>query len=160
MKAKQFIFLGLALVLPIAIFIFLKTFGRNEFNVPPLFTDSVPSIGTGCGLEVSAPYRILPGELDLLKITIDSLACVSFLKDGSRDPLRRVREEYKLEPVEFHQLEQTAYQQKKECIFLLAEPFDVALVDSKGRIRGQYSSQQREEVDRLITEIAIILRKY
>jgi hypothetical protein len=160
MKAKQFIVLGLALLLPIAIFIFLKTFGRNEFKVPPLFTDSVPPIGEGCGLEVSAPYRILPGELDLLKISIDSLACVAFMKEGSRDPLARVREEYETAPIQFFPLDENAYRQKKECIFLLTEPFDVALVDSNGRIRGQYNSLERDDIDRLITEIAIIFRKY
>jgi hypothetical protein len=42
----------------------------------------------------------------------------------------------------------------------LAEPFDAVLVDSKRRIRGQYDLKDRDEVDRLITEVAIIFKQY
>jgi len=48
----------------------------------------------------------------------------------------------------------------KTCIFLLKKPYDVVLIDRKGLIRGQFVSDNREEIDRLITEVDIILKKY
>jgi hypothetical protein len=50
--------------------------------------------------------------------------------------------------------------QRKKCVFLLKEPFDLVMVDRAGVIRGQYTSNDREEVDRLIMEITIILKRY
>ncbi len=48
----------------------------------------------------------------------------------------------------------------KNCIFFLYNPFDLVLLDSKGMIRGQYESASREEMDRLLTELSIILKQY
>ena len=39
-------------------------------------------------------------------------------------------------------------------------PANVVLVDSEKRIRGYYSIGSREEVDRLILELQILLSKY
>jgi hypothetical protein len=36
----------------------------------------------------------------------------------------------------------------------------VALVDHKNRIRGYYDGKDRDEVDRLIVEMKIILKQY
>ena len=47
--------------------------------------------------------------------------------------------------------------QLKECVFLLNESYDMVLVDKYGFIRGQYLSSDRDELDRLIMEVAIIL---
>jgi hypothetical protein len=43
---KKFIFLILTLAIPVSIFLFLKIFGNNEFEVPVLFEDGLP----GCGI--------------------------------------------------------------------------------------------------------------
>jgi hypothetical protein len=50
--------------------------------------------------------------------------------------------------------------QRSACIFLLKAPYDVVMIDRKGLIRGQFVSDNREEIDRLMTEIDIILKKY
>lgn len=159
MKPKQVILLSIALLMPVAVFLFLKGFGKNEFTVPPMFTDSSPTLSSACIEEITLPYAIPPAELQGAGIGSDSLSCVSFHNDKEKDPLSRVKNEYAGYPVRFYQPEQLDAQ-KKECVFLLQEPFDVALVDRKGRIRGQYNSTRRDEIDRLITEIAIIFKKY
>ena len=48
----------------------------------------------------------------------------------------------------------------QECILLMKEGTSVALVDHKNRIRGYYDGRDRDEVDRLIVEIKIILKQY
>lgn len=159
MKLKQVILLSIALLMPVAVFLFLKGFGRNEFTVPALFTDSLPHLSPACRGEIALPYFIPASEMQLAGISSDSLSCISFYKSTGRDPLSRVKNEYEGYPIRFYQGEQLD-PKKRECVFLLQEPFDVALVDRRGRIRGQYNSTRRDEIDRLITEIAIIFKKY
>ena len=159
MKTKQIILLSIALLMPVAVFLFLKGFGRNEFIVPAMFTDSLPSRSAACTEEITLPYAISKTELENAGISADSLVCVYFNGQADKDLLSRVRNEYTGYPIRFYDGAQMS-EQKKECVFLLQEPFDVALVDSKGRIRGQYNADKRDEMDRLITEIAIIFKKY
>jgi hypothetical protein len=47
----------------------------------------------------------------------------------------------------------------KDCVFLLHDPYDIVLFDKQGFIRGQYYSGDRDEIDRLILELSIILNK-
>ena len=47
-----------------------------------------------------------------------------------------------------------------ECTLLLNPTLDLVLLDGKKRIRGQYNSNERDEVDRLMTELDIILKRY
>ena len=82
-----------------------------------------------------------------------------YFGDPNATFINRVLTRYKDDPVGYRVLGKAESTQMK-CIFILEEPFDVALVDNKGRIRGQYNSADREEVDRLITELAILIRKY
>ena len=145
--------------MPVVIFLFLKGFGKNEFNVPPMFTDAMPARSSNCTDDIALPYFISNAELQNAGISVDSLACVSFADVNGKDPLSRVKNQYNSYPLRFFGSEHLS-SEKRECVFLLQEPFDVALVDSKGRIRGQYNSSRRDEIDRLITEIAIIFKKY
>jgi protein SCO1/2 len=52
---KKFIFLILTLAIPVSIFLFLKIFGNNEFEVPVLFEDGLPECG-----DSGQPHRITP----------------------------------------------------------------------------------------------------
>jgi hypothetical protein len=161
-KGKQLILLFIALLLPACIFIFLKMFGRNEFDVTPLFIAEAPSLPAHCA-PVKAPYTLsetirqqLPfGQSDLVLVAFDTH------RPESKSQLQRVQENYG-ERVHFQTIrsEEEYYQQWRECIFLLQEPFDLVLVDRKGYIRGQYVSHNRDQVDRLLTEVAILLKQY
>jgi len=48
----------------------------------------------------------------------------------------------------------------RECILLMPPRTSVVLLDRQGRIRGYYDGSERDEVDRLIVEIKIIIRNY
>ena len=58
MTSKKTIFLILALILPVAIFIFLKLFGRNEFNVPPRYQQEEIAAPANCDFQYPVPYSL------------------------------------------------------------------------------------------------------
>jgi len=160
---KQLIYLAIALILPGSVFVFLKMFGKNEFAVEPLYATVAPEVPAGCS-SVTVPYHVPDNIVGQLNFLHDSLVLVVF---GSPtfygvNQLKRVDEQYKTDPL--HQFvignDDPRIASWKKCIFFLKEPFDLVLVDRKGVLRGQYISKDREDVDRLLTEITIILKKY
>lgn len=160
---KKSIFLFLALVLPVLIFVFLKFFGKNEFAVKPLFVESAPEISEGC-LPVSLPYRVGDSILQQLAFEQDSLVLVLFGEpnDEAKIQINRILEEPStggIRIIRFPAMGERVTQWKK-CVFFLKEPLDLVLVDKTGLIRGQYTCGDREEIDRLLMEITIILKKY
>ncbi|MGC3947651.1 MAG: hypothetical protein QM762_24635 [Chryseolinea sp.] len=48
----------------------------------------------------------------------------------------------------------------RRCVFFLDSVKDVVMLDHRGAIRGQYTAADRDEMDRMLTEITIILKKY
>lgn len=162
MKQKT-IFLFLAFVLPIAIFIFLKLFGRNEFVVHPLFFDKMPESVEGCPSVTSLPYHIPDSVGDQLSISQDSLSVIFFgeMERESNNQYKRVEDETLGDPVHVIRLSDNArFTYWQHCVFFLKDSLDVVTVDKNGIIRGQYVSADREDIDRLLTEITIILKKY
>ena len=160
---KKIIYLFLALLLPVFVFLFLKFFGKNEFAVQPLFQDAAPDPQAGCA-PIKSPYHIPDSVVQKLNFGSDSLILIWF---GERDwevvkQSYRVSEQFKHDPVRqiFASLKYQKNQESRKCIYLLRKPYDVVLVDSKGLIRGQFVSDNREEIDRLMTELDIILKKY
>jgi hypothetical protein len=163
MKGKQLIFLLIALVLPGCVFVFLKIFGKNEFAVEPLYNAVAPEVPAGCS-PVTVPYQVPDSIVKQLDFRQDSLVLVA-LGDLTADgitQLKRVDEEYSTDPIRQTVIGSSDPRMSfwKQCIFFLKEPFDLVLVDREGALRGQYSSNDREDVDRLLTEITIILKKY
>lgn len=159
MKGKKFLLLFLALLLPICIFVFLRMFGKNQFDVPALFVESVPDHTSGCQGVYSLPYVVADSTFDRLGIKRDSLICIFFPAREEVNGLHRVKDKYASSALSWRILDPNENEQIRTCIFMLKEPFNVALVDKEGIIRGQYASSQRDEIDRLITEIEILLIK-
>lgn len=163
MQGRKNLYLFIALLLPICVFIFLKIFGKNEFAVAPLFVDVMPETQPGCST-IALPYHTPDSIIHRLDFRNDSLVLVSFgelTKEGVNQ-LKRVEEQTQTDRI--HRLHISSsdnrYTTWKNCIFFLKEPFDLVLVDRKGVIRGHYTSNDLDEADRLITEITIILKKY
>ena len=156
-------YLFIALLLPVFVFLFLKFFGKNEFAVQPLFQDAAPEPQPGCK-PVAFPYHIPDSVLNQLNFDNDTLLLIWFgkLKPEGEIQVRRISSEFKNDPIGqmFLTGNEWKMQQRRACIFLLKDPYDVALVDRKGQIRGQFVSDNREEMDRLMTEMDIILKKY
>ena len=162
MNLKKPILLFLALLFPACVFVFLKFFGKNEFVVPPLYTDEYPEGMKECGVTITLPYHIPQDVKSSLIFSQDSLILVHFgeLSTNSEKQLERVSNEFgkaiKLQLMQASDSERRL----KECVFFLKDRYDLVVVDRAGLIRGQYISGDREEVDRLLMELAILFKKY
>ena len=162
MNLKKAILLFLALLFPACIFLFLKFFGKNEFAVPPLYTDSVPEAAKACGVSVALPYHIPDHVKAPLFLSQDSLVLIHFgeLNSGAENQLERVSNEYGKDIKLQLMPASDSTMHLKHCVFFLKDRYDLVLVDHAGLIRGEYISDDREEVDRLLTELAILNKKY
>ena len=160
MKSRQLLLLLIALLFPSCIFIFLKIFGKNRFDVPPMFVDAVTQSAGACDVNYQFPYQVADSVLKHVGLEENHALYVYFDSGESERVFTRVEDRYKNDPVAGTHLDPERDAFLKQCIFLLEEPFNAVLVDRNGVIRGQYDLHERDEVDRLITEIAILLEKY
>jgi len=173
---RKGLLLFLALLLPVAIFLFLHFFGKNEFDVPVLFqtADELPA---DCEIDQHFPYKVKSTAVDATggyvvlfasgistKVFEDALFQISRLNDefGKNAPRLIVlkRKEDKL-PVTKNEviLDTDQYTNEQKCIFL-AETHRLVLVDADGHIRGLYPNASLKEIDRLILELKIIFKQY
>ena len=156
MNFKKVVILFVGLALPITIFLFLKIFGENKFEVAALFQTQLPENISDCQ-GISVPYRIRPETVANFLRDDDQLGVVIIEQDLAR--LSRITDQFNDDPINVKQIDSIASVPLKKCVFLLHEPYDVVLFDRQGNIRGQYFSGERDEIDRLILEITIILNK-
>jgi hypothetical protein len=180
MKGKKVVYLIVALALPALIFVFLKYFGENQFEVEPLFPEGVSGIPVDCPeAPAGKPYRI-PEKilLDLKWNPNDSLLLVYIGSSQHSNLLMRIVSNFESQKVQIVKILHASepvntsgeqgwvmvpdetLRQWINCFLFLKKPNDLVLVDHQRRIRGYYASQNRDEVDRLITEVAIILKHY
>jgi len=84
--------------------------------------------------------------------------------DEIKKQIMRIEEEFSTDPVSVEWMNgnegnRDAYYVKM-CLFLMPEELSVVLLDGEGRIRGQYDGSSLEDMDRLMVEMKIILKKY
>ena len=162
MKLKSVI-LFLSLILPVLIFLFLRQFGKNEFAVEPLYATTLPDVGEDCSTTVVLPYHVPDTIRTQLGIQKNGLVVLVFgeLEKDAQHELARLEGKFTKDEVTVLPIAVSGKEQFwKDCVFFMKKPTDIALVDYAGTIRGQYESREREEIDRLITEATIILKKY
>lgn len=179
MKVLKLILLLLALALPVLIFMFLKFFGKNEFAVEPLYQEGAPVV-EGCVQPPQGAYTIQTELLSNLGWSEQDSLTLFYVANQSTgaEAWGRIRENFTPEELPivkiaaagtlkdsalnevFVHVPSDSLQTLKRCFLFLQEPYDLLLVDSKRRIRGHYPLNNREEIDRLIMEIEIILKKY
>lgn len=185
MNLKKLIVLFLAMLLPVIIFIFLKSFGKNEFEVAPLFRENA-SIPVRCqSYDYTFPYVIPDSVTSALAFASDSLLLV--VTDDTNPENRkkisaqvtRILNEFKKEitrityiknaetpntvsdkRVMFLNVETEKFQTYRDCIFLMSEKQNAIILDAHGKIRGQYDLTDLDDADRLIMEMKIILKQY
>lgn len=161
---KKLVFLFLALLLPVCIFLFLKIFGKNEFDVAPLYEQGVTGAHPLCNLTYPSPYVLPDSVMKLISRGNDApLVLLNF--SGAETVLQRVYDEVSENEVKTVQAQALALRDEelsflKNCVLLLKDPDDVVLIDDQKRIRGYYQGSSREEIDRLLIELSIILKKY
>ena len=169
---KKVLYLFLALLLPGLIFVFLKYQGKNEFTVPIFYEEGI-TIPGGCGFPDS--MRVFsfdkPGRIDsALRILwkMDKEVNVLVFPDAKLDFNKikiAIDEEMGEDQVWFYEANSLTRDMQglewlKKCEFLMKDPFQSALIDKQGRIRGYYDLRKRDEVDKLRVELKILLKKY
>jgi hypothetical protein len=161
---KKLIFLFVAFLLPGLIYTFLKMFGSNTFAVAPLFQDEV-TVPAGCP-EVRAPY-LLPENLFTVLSSAssqDSLVLIFYKIDEARlgataGNINEIEKNISAGKDGVQLIKINTDTLNLKCRLLIGPSIDIVLLDRE-RIRGQYTSTDRDEVDRLSTELDIILKKY
>jgi hypothetical protein len=154
---RKILFLSLALLLPVIVFLFLKTFGRNQFDIPVYHTDSVEFVA-GCDRRFEAPYVIADSVASEIRWQGNEATLISFAEIPS-EGLMRLKEDFEPSQLQIVSINKSEFARFK-CAFLVSEKFNAVLVDSKKQIRGYYQLTTREEADRLLMEISILLKDY
>jgi hypothetical protein len=181
MKGKKIIILLLTFVLPISIFIFLKTLGKNEFAVEPLHQEGIIETSADCELQYSAPYTVPESILKDIRWTEENNLTLYLFANSTFDELaisNQLSEKYNAKELKSYKLSNdtivtsapnifiavtlsaSAKMQLQTCYFMLAANTNAVLIDQQRRIRGYYNLLEREDIDRLMVEIEIILKKY
>jgi hypothetical protein len=163
MSRKKALFLFLALLLPVCIFLFLKFFGKNQFDVAPLYQADLPE--ASCGIRYVAPYVLPDSVMQLVNEGNKHIPLFIVNFSTSDAGLNRVLEEVTPEEVRIVRasnlsLDPTALTFIRDCVLLMKPTFDLVLIDNQHKIRGYYKTTDREEIDRLLVELEIILKKY
>lgn len=154
MKGKKLIYLFLALALPGLIYVFLRQFGRNEFDLQVYYREDVPV--TSCDKTLPIPY-LIPDSVLAKPLKVANL----FYLEGDSETesnLNRLSDEISAE------LYYTKKVERRDdvlgCALALKEPWTVVMIDSMRQIRGYYAPSTREEFDRLKMEMDILLKRY
>lgn len=175
-KKLKFTYLFLALLLPGVVFVFLKMFGENEFTIPIYYQSSDLGRGSQCADPPKIPYSVS----DKSNVPLGIITVVSFEADASLEiaretsnQLNRMIEAYKdqieVVSVSFIQagdkaqtliLDSVTYSNERSCNFLIPKDSSIVLVDSYKRIRGYFIGHSLKDMDRLKTELKILLEDY
>jgi hypothetical protein len=161
---KKVLFLFLALLLPVAIFIFLKIFGRNEFQVSVRHAAGTIQVPASCQFDYPTPYQVADSIITGLNLNRKDSLFVFYFDASLETAMNRVTIEFEGAPVTIvSPMDVRRHMDPRlvrECVLLMPEDSSVALVDHARRVRGYYEGRERDEVDRLMVEIKIILKQY
>ncbi len=158
MNITKGILLFCALLLPISIFLFLKFFGKNQFEVSLPYKSGVAEKPVGCDFEYASPYLIADSVFG--QISADSETPLYVLNFSTAQRVIEERIASEATPSEVTIKSPNFNDEIKKCVLLTKPPYDVVLVDNQRQIRGYYVANNREDLDRLLIEISIILKKY
>ena len=196
-KGFKLIILFITIALPVAIFLFLKHYGENRFDIPIYYQEENAVMDADCGI-ISFPYIVprfetfTPDSLILPKIELADINLFSILPNEKaiRKTLNQIDRltatfsqsqvkffllkicDIKLPSLEKYEniLDHQGIFNFVKCGLLVQAYFDITnekkyfaagyavLVDRDRRIRGYYEISDREEVDRIISEIDILLK--
>ena len=163
---KKIVYLFLALLLPGLVFLFLKKFGKNEFALPTYYQHGVDSLNTICGTVYAQPYQLPDSVLQKTGWQQRPASLFVFQKDAMTDKeFKRLfdsfeQQQFQVLEVNPKKMGDSVYTRWSSCVFMVSASRNVVLVDSEKRIRGYYAIGSREETDRLILEMEILLKKY
>ena len=171
--------LVVTLALPALIFIFLKLFGENTFEVPIYHTNGVDQNVEGCSFP-SGQYHVDPSQMPEEARLQGKISVVAFVADRKvLNQLDRVDQSFSHKSLQIlnicdsttitelgggssgslRQLYLNSHKHRQliRCGFVAENDRQLVLVDQLSRIRGYYLAEDWEEIDRLILEIKILL---
>ena len=189
-KTKS-IFLVLIILLPVVIFLFLKSFGNNQFDIPVYYQNGViDTLDSNCGRSTAIPYLVntkpasqvvhkiyhfeksVTGELEFRLQELERIQnaigsnngvlLFSFLNNPSitKRAFEKFDDRINYDPTfwSIRPVNPATYLVFKNCELVMDDIDDrVVLVDNQEQIRGYYDITDREETDRLIVEIKILI---
>lgn len=157
---KKTALLFLALLFPAVIFVFLKFFGKNEFDVPLLHTDGVGQVQGNCTQYSYAKPYIVPDSIFSKFNFSGKLLMINFGSSGAK--LEKIVSKFAdagLQSITSAQAN-TLTAETKDCALLIQKPATIVLIDDRRQIRGYYDGSDRDEIDRLEAEVIILLKQY
>ncbi len=157
--SRKFIYLFLALLLPGLIFVFLRKFGKNEFNIPVYYETGVTDAPAACGNH-PIPYRVADSVLGVIRTTNKPMLVVADSSTDVKRNLARLKSELNDSFSVVFPESDSRWESWLDCAFLLQKPWTTVLIDEQGQIRGYYTPATREETDRLSAELRILLKQY
>lgn len=177
-KTIKWVFLFLLIALPVAIYFFLQAFGENKFAIPILYMNGIENRADGCP-EVLDQYYVprLTDYDTTLEGTSSEIVIYNLGRVKESDQLLKsnnlvmLNEKMNIWPrVGFFDANE-----KSEWLFNFAKcglnlevsfsddslllNDNLVLIDSERKIRGYYNVLERQEIDRMITEIEILLKE-
>ncbi|TRX61738.1 hypothetical protein FNH22_02875 [Fulvivirga sp. M361] len=168
-KVVQAIFLLLILIVPVVIFLFLKTFGDNKFFVPVYHQDGVTARFDDCDFaEGTFTVPLNNKNNQKANITVFFEETADFTSQELVNISKRLKAtfskhisfnafgEASSEQGEMIKSEQSELKKRMHCNFATDTLNQFILHDQKGYIRGYYNNDL-DEIDRLIVEIKIVL---
>lgn len=155
------IILILTLLVPTGIFIFLKFFGKNEFSIPVYYESGVDDPPAGCNRKYDSPYRVSDSLLNSIGWNGRPVLLIADSSGVIQKALMHLEEGIGNEIQSLFLKGQADYlNELLSCELLLKSPWRVVLIDDQRRIRGYYDPEDRDEMDRLIVELKILLKQY
>lgn len=146
------IILFVALPLPVLVFLFLKFFGKNEFDVPVYWKDGINV--SGCNPHLG-PYVLPDSALNAWGWKKEKATLIVLNEAGIKENLARVADLFDKGDYATIKVSDVP-----SCLLLAGDSSKVVLVDDDKRIRGYYTPTTRKETDRLAVELRILLKQY
>jgi protein SCO1/2 len=159
MMKKKITYLLLALALPGLIFIFLKIFGKNHFDIPVYYKDGIADSLKECAGPYRVPYALPDSVLHAFDYK-NGVACLFVdTAEIQHKEVVHLRKSFggQLQVIPLDGVEPSRLNQIKNCALFLKEPWKAVLLDKQKRIRGYYAFTNLEETDRMNVEIEILL---
>jgi hypothetical protein len=161
--SKKIIYLLLALVLPGLVFLFLKFFGKNQFDIPVYYEKGVSNLPTRCQTIKKEQYFLPDSVLKTIKWRRGNALLLSGVTGAEQNELRRLSKEVNrrdLQLIFLDSIKEDRLRLWKNCVLFLNEPYKALLIDNQRRIRGYYALNSRDEIERLEIELEIFLKRY
>jgi len=159
MMKKKTVYLLLALALPGLIFIFLKIFGRNHFEIPVYYKEGTTDSLKECAGRYRGQYTLPDSVLHAFHYR-NGVACLFVdAADIQHKEVVHLRKLFgdQLQIISLDGIEPSRMDQIKNCALFLKEPWKAVLIDKQRLIRGYYAFTNLEESDRMNVEIEILL---